>query len=342
MIICGDFAYPFDKPDLDFSQCSQLFLLNDKIINFECTLHSLNKNKLASGIAISSSDASLEFLKKINVSGVTLANNHIQDFEYDVDKLIAKFQNNNIAFTGLGENLKDSTTPIITGEFLILNFGWEVVGCKPSRLNSKGCNPLSYNNVISTFKEYFDKYKNLNVVIVFHWNYEFELYPQPSHRTLAKELIDLGAYAILGHHSHIIQGAELYNGRPIIYGLGNFYLPKFNYSGYYLDFPDRAYTGLAVDITNFDSYLVHSHENKLRVSEPIPLFENEEVMKVSQFAEMNDAEYLTFFKKNRVKRNLLPIYKSWGFQTFLNDKFVQLRQVFIDALVRLNLKKHKK
>jgi hypothetical protein len=342
MIICGDFAYPFDKPNLDLNGCSQSFLKKDKIVNFESTLDSLNKVRLASGIAISSSNASLDVLRKMNVKGVTLANNHILDFEYDIDQFLDRLNDKNIRYTGLGKKLTDSIKPIITKEFLVLNFGWEVIGCKPANHKHKGCNPLNYDNVINTFKAYFEEYKNLNIVIIFHWNYEFELYPQPSHRTLAKELIDLGAYAILGHHSHIIQGAELYNGRPIIYGLGNFYLPKFNYSGYYLDFPDRAYTGLAVDITNFDSYLVYSHDNKLRVSEPIPLFENEEVMRVSKFAEMNDAEYLTFFKKNRVKRKLLPIYKSWGFQTVLNDKFVKLRQVLIDALVRLNLKKHKK
>jgi poly-gamma-glutamate synthesis protein (capsule biosynthesis protein) len=34
--------------------------------------------------------------------------------------------------------------------------------------------------------------------------------------------IDLGADAVVGHHPHILQGIELYKGRPIAYSLGNF------------------------------------------------------------------------------------------------------------------------
>ncbi|MGK0254603.1 MAG: hypothetical protein ACI9OE_002108 [Mariniflexile sp.] len=342
MIICGDFAYPF-QDNIDFlSDVPDTFLKKIKIVNFESTLDSLNQQKLASGIAISSSDLSLCVLNDLNVKGVCLANNHILDFEYDENTFLSRFKDKGIKHSGMGSDLKKAAEPIFINEYIILNFGWETIGCKPAKDNGKGCNPLKFEHVLTKSTDYINRFENSKIVVVFHWNYEFELYPQPAHRKLAKKLIDLGVDCVIGHHSHIIQGAELYKGKAIIYGLGNFYLPKFNYSGYYLDFPDIAYTGLAVDISNLDSYLVYSHDNKLRVSEPIPLFENEEVMKVSQFAEMNDAEYLKFFKKKRVKRKLLPIYKSWGRQTVLNDKFVQLRQIFIDTLVRLNLKKHRK
>lgn len=39
---------------------------------------------------------------------------------------------------------------------------------------------------------------------------------------LARAAIDLGADVVVGHHPHVLQGIELYNGKPIFYSLGNF------------------------------------------------------------------------------------------------------------------------
>lgn len=39
---------------------------------------------------------------------------------------------------------------------------------------------------------------------------------------LARAAIDAGADAVFGHHAHIMRGIEVYRGRPIFHGLGNF------------------------------------------------------------------------------------------------------------------------
>ncbi|UUT36663.1 CapA family protein [Microbacterium elymi] len=41
-------------------------------------------------------------------------------------------------------------------------------------------------------------------------------------REIAHALIDAGADVIIGHHAHILRGVEVYRGRPIFHGLGNF------------------------------------------------------------------------------------------------------------------------
>ena len=41
-------------------------------------------------------------------------------------------------------------------------------------------------------------------------------------RPLAKAAIDAGADIVVGHHAHILRGIEMYKGRPIYHGLGNF------------------------------------------------------------------------------------------------------------------------
>ncbi|MBI4331899.1 MAG: CapA family protein [Chloroflexi bacterium] len=66
--------------------------------------------------------------------------------------------------------------------------------------------------------------KQVDIVVVsMHWGIHFvpgalAMYqPVVGHRA-----IDAGADLILGHHDHILKGIEIYKGRAIFYGLGNF------------------------------------------------------------------------------------------------------------------------
>ena len=52
--------------------------------------------------------------------------------------------------------------------------------------------------------------------------------PYPCPRKGAHSLIRAGADAIIGHHPHIIQKEEYYDGKPIFYSLGNFVFDQHN------------------------------------------------------------------------------------------------------------------
>ncbi|QFY12008.1 CapA family protein [Nonomuraea phyllanthi] len=41
-------------------------------------------------------------------------------------------------------------------------------------------------------------------------------------KPVARAAIDAGAHAVFAHHAHIMRGVEMYRGRPIYHGLGNF------------------------------------------------------------------------------------------------------------------------
>lgn len=60
-----------------------------------------------------------------------------------------------------------------------------------------------------------------------HWGKEGEYtrWPSPRQQKLARRWIDVGADGVFGSHSHVFQGREFYNGKPIYYSLGNFYFP---------------------------------------------------------------------------------------------------------------------
>jgi poly-gamma-glutamate capsule biosynthesis protein CapA/YwtB (metallophosphatase superfamily) len=59
------------------------------------------------------------------------------------------------------------------------------------------------------------------VVVSFNWNRELRAYPEDWQIELAHAAIDDGADLIVGYHPTATQGAEIYNGRPIVYSLGD-------------------------------------------------------------------------------------------------------------------------
>lgn len=60
------------------------------------------------------------------------------------------------------------------------------------------------------------------LVVSFHWGKEFDRYPGERQREMAHTAIDSGAGIVIGHHPHILQNVEEYEGKLIFYSLGNF------------------------------------------------------------------------------------------------------------------------
>lgn len=60
------------------------------------------------------------------------------------------------------------------------------------------------------------------VIVSFHWGAEKDYYPNSNQQKMAKMTIDAGADLVVGHHSHRINPIEEYNGKYIVYSLGNF------------------------------------------------------------------------------------------------------------------------
>lgn len=70
------------------------------------------------------------------------------------------------------------------------------------------------------------------VVVALHWGVpDYWLSPYQGllaeyQQPLGRTLIDAGADIIWGHHSHTLHPIEVYKGKPILYGLGNFIFEK--------------------------------------------------------------------------------------------------------------------
>ena len=55
-----------------------------------------------------------------------------------------------------------------------------------------------------------------------HWGEETHHYPEEYQVELGRKCIDWGADLVVGCHPHVLQGIDYYNGKYIIYSLGNF------------------------------------------------------------------------------------------------------------------------
>ncbi len=60
------------------------------------------------------------------------------------------------------------------------------------------------------------------VICCFHWGAEKDYAPNANQQKLGRLAIDSGADLVIGHHSHRINPIEQYNGKYIVYSVGNF------------------------------------------------------------------------------------------------------------------------
>jgi poly-gamma-glutamate synthesis protein (capsule biosynthesis protein) len=60
------------------------------------------------------------------------------------------------------------------------------------------------------------------VIVIFHGGNEFNPLPSPDTQNRYRLICDMGADAVIAGHTHCPQGFEMYEGKPIIYSMGNF------------------------------------------------------------------------------------------------------------------------
>lgn len=161
---------------------------------------------------------------------VSVANNHVYDYgeEALVDTL-ETLENAGIPYVGAGRNITDAMKPvsfIANGRKITIvsatqierstNYTKEATEDSPGVL--KTLKPDKFISVIEKAR------KNSDYVIVFvHWGTEGTNQYGSDQVTLGQQFIDAGADVIIGGHTHCLQGFAYYEGKPIIYSLGNFW-----------------------------------------------------------------------------------------------------------------------
>jgi poly-gamma-glutamate synthesis protein (capsule biosynthesis protein) len=97
-----------------------------------------------------------------------------------------------------------------------------------------------------------------DVVIVYpHWGVEYHATPTAAQRALARAMIDAGADMIIGNHVHWAAAMEVYRGKPIWYGLGNFVFDQ--------TWSEQTQQGLLLELTFDGKTLVQARIHPLEI-----------------------------------------------------------------------------
>ncbi len=287
-----------------------------------------------------------ESFKGWSLGAVFLGNNHVHDVPDGVITTADALALRGISVFAAGsdEVAADESVEVSSAgcRYRLLGFGWPVIGCVPAGKQRPGVNRLEGRRVLVAVENTVRDDRASRLVVVIHGNYEFEPYPQPAHRRLALTLIDLGAYAVIFHHPHVVGPVERYQGRTIAYSLGNW---AFSYGKFFsgrLRLPAESFHQIAVELGE-DGDLVHHAQfvppNRV-VYERTEHITDADFSLKPIFEGYDDVEYLQWFKQNRIKRKGLPIYRvaEDSPANWLKDRWVGLRQVLINGAARSGLK----
>lgn len=166
-------------------------------------------------------------LVEAGISAVTTANNHAMDFGPEaLAEQAGLLARAGIAASGSGRSEDEAGRPafIRVGDMIVALVSFAT---DQPRLAARGSSPGILD--IPLNREALDRLRptmaeardHADLVIVSpHWGENWAEAPTEDIRRLAWSLIDLGADAILGHSAHILQGLELYRGKPIVYDMG--------------------------------------------------------------------------------------------------------------------------
>lgn len=171
-------------------------------------------------------------LSEMGVDVAMLANNHTFDYgKESLSDTLDTLESANIGYFGAGRNLEEAMKP-----YYVEIDGITIAFVAASRAEKNIMTPQATEDTPGILRCYDTelfleviKEADANADIVLasvHWGTEYSTVLEDVQLTTGKLYLDAGADVIIGSHSHCLQGMEFYNGKPIIYSLGNFWFNK--------------------------------------------------------------------------------------------------------------------
>jgi poly-gamma-glutamate synthesis protein (capsule biosynthesis protein) len=226
-----DFSYIWGDALAEFGREAP----QSKVINLETAVTRSNTPWQGKEIHYRMNPRNIACLTAAGIDCCVLANNHILDWGIPgLIETLDALEKTGIRHAGAGRNLNEARAPAIleTGAGRVIVFGlgstssgirseWSALEQRPGAnvLETQAGDPVS-----SLAKEIGAIRRNGDTVIVsIHWGANWGYKIPGSQRTLAHRLVDEAAVDVVhGHSSHHVKGVEVYNGRLILYGCGDF------------------------------------------------------------------------------------------------------------------------
>jgi len=176
----------------------------------------------------------------------SLANNHTLDYGLEgLKQTLEVLRKNGMEWVGAGLDKKEAQThyykefrfdkqvfklAIITGFEFRKTYDQDFAFYANKK--NGGVNRLYAKRISRQIRKIKETIPGVYVVVFPHWGKNYMWKSEKQFR-LAHEIIDAGADLIIGHGSHMMQEIEKYNGRWVLYSIGNF---MYNPGGRYQKF----------------------------------------------------------------------------------------------------------
>ena len=208
------------------------------LVNFENPA-TTSSNQVKGDVALKADPSYLHLLAEANDNVVAAqANNHAFDFGIDgIKDSIKNLKDSGIIPIGAGNNIEEASAPAVIDvgdrKVTILNYmdSDNFAEYPDSVMPKAGENKAGYAAYDSALakKQIEEASKDSSCVIVYvHYGNEYSRSPNDMQVKISHECIDYGADIVVGTHTHVTQGIEMYKGKPIFYNLGNFIFDQSN------------------------------------------------------------------------------------------------------------------
>lgn len=191
-----------------FENFKEIFEKDDlTLVNLECVLTDSN-NRVEKAFNLKGKPKYTKIMTLGSIEAVSLGNNHTRD--YGMESLVDTQEA--LTQAGILYAYNDTVSYFTSEEGIV------VAMVSASILaSSRSYETYLLEGVAEAVKADADI-----IIACCHWGIEGDYYPTDYQQQIGHKLIDAGADLVLGHHPHVLQGIEEYNGKIICYSLGNF------------------------------------------------------------------------------------------------------------------------
>lgn len=255
VIIGGDFC-PSGNMEIDLRKRTlaaadvvgslrPLFEAGDiRVVNLECPLSERGTLIAKPSARLRAHPTMIELLQCLGADVVTLANNHVRDYgSVGVTDTLELCATKGIRTVGAGATLEAARQPlyvVVKGRRIAFVNAAEQEFANATATRA-GANPLDLISVLQDLRQ--ARSRADHVILIVHGGLEMTHVTSPESVRMLRFLAEQGVAAVVRHHSHFVQGVEVWKGVPIFYGLGNL---LFNLDS---RMPDGWYQGLVVALT---------------------------------------------------------------------------------------------
>ena len=355
MIFTGDIAAPevlhSNQLAAVFNKYPSIFKNTTLICNFEGLLYEGERLQLNKPVLYNHPSV-LKTLTERGKVVAGLANNHILDLPSSYDRTKEALTTYGIDFGGAGRNMTEASQPICFvddgREIILYNACWDfLLYHQKNPSNGIYISEIKESKLLKSITTSRKEKPEVAIIVFLHWSFDLETLPFPMYRQFAKKLIDEGANIIIGSHSHCVQGGEKHKDGYIIYGLGNFFMPQKVFANGKVMYPEFSRTELVFEWNSSSNQAIchwfeYQCENTNHILNHLGSeeFDNSKILKkFSPFTEMSEKEYLTYFKLNRRKKFLIPIYSdcTQTIRNSLKTLLLKQRAKFARILAKFNI-----